>query len=186
MSVRSVGEEGRRAGNVREILTRSRRGLAALAVILLVLASLIARPRPLLLWNVSASAPEGLYFVGGKGALVRGDMAVARMPQGLRLFAARRGYLPQNVPLVKRVAAVADDVVCASGASIRVNGKLVATRLRVDARERDMPWWSGCVHLVDGDYFFVMSDSPASFDGRYFGVSNVDDVIGEAVLLWRR
>lgn len=178
------GRPGRE--RMRFAIERSRWGLAALAVILLVLASLIARPRPLLLWNVSESAPVGLYFVGGKGRLGRGDMAVMRMPAGFRLFAARRGYLPMNVPLVKRVAAAAGDVVCASGASVRVNGKLVARRLAVDALGRAMPGWSGCVHLVEDDYFFVMSDSPASFDGRYFGVSSAKDVVGEAVLLWRR
>jgi len=29
-------------------------------------------------------------------------------------------------------------------------------------------------------------DSPASFDGRYFGVTRGDDVLGRAELLWAR
>lgn len=175
----------RRFGSLRHLIRETRWLLAAEAVVFAVLATLLFPPRPLLVWNVSASAPVGLYAVGGKNALARGDMVIARLPEGRRRFAARRGYLPMNVPLVKRVAAIAGDVVCASGSAVQVNGKRAATRLRVDAREREMPWWSGCVHLVEGDYFLVMADSPASFDGRYLGVSHIDDVIGEAKLLWR-
>ena len=183
---RRRSDRGMSTEQVHRLFAYSRWPLAALTVVLLVLASLVARPRPLLLWNASASAPVGLYFVGGKAKLARGDMAIARLPAGLRLFAARRGYLPMNVPLVKRVVGVAGDRVCAAGDKVRVNGSVVARRLAIDAREREMPWWSGCVSLAEGDYLFVMSDSPASFDGRYFGVSRVEDVVGEAVLLWRR
>ncbi|KTE04336.1 hypothetical protein ATE68_01415 [Sphingopyxis sp. H038] len=180
--------DGRRVNAIRarESIKRSRWTLVAFAVILLVLGSLIARPRPLLLWNVSASAPVGLYFVGSAGRLARGDMVAARVPSGLRLFAARRRYLPMNVPLVKRVAAVSGDIVCASGSDVTVNGRRVARRVAHDGLGRPMPWWSGCVELVEGDAFLLMTDSPASFDGRYFGVSPAADVMGEAVLLWRR
>ncbi|WP_447753297.1 S26 family signal peptidase [Sphingopyxis fribergensis] len=160
--------------------------LFAEAIIFLVAATLLLQPRPLLVWNVSASAPVGLYWVGGKDDLARGDMVIAWLPERSRLLAARRSYVPMNVPLVKRVVGVAGDTVCAKGAAVRVNGKIVAWRRALDARSREMPWWSGCVELVEDDYFLVMSDSPASFDGRYFGVSNADDVIGKAVLLWRR
>jgi len=180
------GERAKPVGKTRLLLEEARWALVALAVILLVLASLGARPRPLLVWNVSESAPRGLYFVGGKRSLARGDMVVARVPSGLRLFAARRGYLPMNVPLVKRVVAVAGDVVCASGSRVTVNGQRVAARVDVDGGGRPMPWWSGCVHLVEGDAFLLMEHSPASFDGRYFGVTPASEVIGEAVLLWRR
>jgi len=164
---------------------RSRLGRVACGVMAAVLLSVAWTPRPLLVWNVSASAPVGLYAVGSAGDLARGDMVIARVPGMMRMFAARRGYLPANVPLVKRVAGRPGDRVCASGAVVRVNGHVVARRLLADARGRAMPWWSGCVSLVEGDYFFVMSESPASFDGRYFGVSRIDDVVGKAVLLWR-
>lgn len=181
------GDKGRgRRDQIRDMVGRLRWLLIAKAVILLVGATLLFPPRPLLVWNVSASAPLGLYFVGGKGRIERGDLVIARVPAGLRMFAARRSYVPLNVPLVKRVAALAGDTVCASDLSVRVNDKIVAARLAVDARQRAMPRWSGCVDLVEGDYFLLMSDSPASFDGRYFGVSNVSDVVGEARHIWGR
>ncbi|MCW0197650.1 S26 family signal peptidase, partial [Sphingopyxis sp.] len=99
-------------------------GCAGLAAALA--ATLLAPPRPRFLWNASASAPVGLYRIGEAAPLTRGDMVIARVPVEFRLFAARRHYLPANVPLVKRVAAAADDEVCAAGARVMVNGRLVA------------------------------------------------------------
>lgn len=148
--------------------------------------TLLAPPRPRLLWNASASAPVGLYAVGDGAALARGDMVIARVPGEFRVFAARRRYLPGNVPLVKRVAAMAGDEVCAAGARLTVNGHIVARRLDRDGAGRPMPWWSGCAELRTGEYFLLMTDSPASFDGRYFGVSEAGDIVGKARLLWRR
>ena len=78
----------------------------AVGVIVGLLASTIAvTPRPLLIWNVSKSAPRGLYGVGGGGDLARGDMVAARVPLQWRVMAGARRYIPVNVPLIKRVAA---------------------------------------------------------------------------------
>ena len=159
-------------------------GCAGLAAALA--GTLLDPPRPRLLWNASASAPVGLYAVGDGAPLARGDMVIARVPDEFRMFAARRRYLPANVPLVKRVAAAAGDEVCAAGARITVNGRAVAARLDRDAAGRPMPWWSGCALLGDGQVLLLMADSPASFDGRYFGVSEAGDIVGKARLLWRR
>ena len=48
-----------------------------------------------------------------------------------------------------------------------------------------MPRWTGCRRLSGGEYFLLM-DSPLSFDGRYFGVTQRKDLVGRAVLLWAR
>ena len=104
-------------------------------------------PRPLLVWNASASAPVGLYRVGRKEGIEKGDMVIARLAKPYRSLAARRRYLPANVPLVKRVAALPGDYVCAHGNFVFVDGAPVAARLGVDARGRAMPWWRGCVRL---------------------------------------
>jgi type IV secretory pathway protease TraF len=49
-----------------------------------------------------------------------------------------------------------------------------------------MPRWQGCIRLRSGQYFLLMTDSPASFDGRYFGISTASDIIGPAWLIWAR
>ena len=145
-------------------------------------ATIAAPPLPRLVWNASASAPIGLYWVQPGADIEPGDMVIARLPHGIRQMAARRRYLPSNVPLVKRVVAVAGDEVCALGKEVFLNGRPIAGRRTVDGAGRPMPAWSGCVRLR-GRQLFLLMDAPASFDGRYFGVTDGADVIGKARLL---
>jgi len=143
-------------------------------------------PAPRLVWNASASAPIGLYAVTPGATVEPGDMVIARVPDPSRMMAAERRYIPANVPLVKRVVAAAGDEVCALGREIFVDGTWVVERRASDAKGRPMPWWSGCVRLRGRQLFLLMSDSPGSFDGRYFGVTDGGLVVGKARLLWAR
>lgn len=164
---------------------RARRIAIAAAGIACVLATIVQPPAPRLVWNASASAPIGLYAVVPGAQLVRGDTVIAWPPRGVRHLAAGRRYLPLNVPLVKRVAAIPRDRICAIGARIFVDGRAVAERRARDAAGRPMPWWRGCATLKDGAVLLLM-DAPASFDGRYFGATQAADVVGKATLLWAR
>jgi conjugative transfer signal peptidase TraF len=166
-------------------LRLARRGLAIAGLAAALAATIALPPHPLLVWNASASAPIGLYRVGGTD-LATADMVIAWLPAAARDFAARRHYLPANVPLVKRVAAEPGDTVCGLGREIFVNGHRVARRLVRDGAGRPMLWWTGCVTLRNGALFLLMADSPASFDGRYFGPTNRSDIVGKASLLWAR
>ncbi|WP_294251295.1 S26 family signal peptidase [uncultured Sphingomonas sp.] len=143
-------------------------------------------PRPRLLWNASASAPIGLYAVDPGASIQAGDVVVARLPDGWRTLAARRRYLPANVPLVKQVVAVAGDQVCAVGAHVRVNGRPIVERRSTDAAGHPLPWWHGCIRLRQGQFFLLMPGNAASFDGRYFGPIEGAQLVGKATLLWRR
>lgn len=155
-------------------------GIAALGL------TIAVPPAPRLVWNRSPSAPQGLYAVSPDRALKPGDMVAARTPAPWRMLAARRHYLPANVPLVKRVVAVGGDEVCARGELISINGIPAVTRRPRDAIGRILPWWDGCVRLGNGDAFLLMAETPASFDGRYFGVTRRGDIVGRATLLWAR
>ena len=167
-----------------------RRRLARRAAVItigsaILLGSAALPPAPRLVWNASASAPVGLYAVS-PGALAKpGDMVIARPPERFRRVAAARDYLPMNVPLVKRVVAAAGDEVCARGQQLFINGRRVAVRRVVDGAGRAMPLWTGCVRLR-GHQLFLLMDRPASFDGRYFGVTDGTDIIGKARLLWAK
>jgi conjugative transfer signal peptidase TraF len=166
---------------------RFRRRAAAIGLGTGLLALTIAiPPSPRLVWNASASAPIGLYAVDPEASIQVGNMVVAWLPDGWRALAARRRYLPANVPLVKQVAAVAGDQVCAVGAHVRVNGRPIVERRSTDAAGRPLPWWRGCIRLRQGQFFLLMRDSPASFDGRYFGPTEGAQLVGKAILLWRR
>nr|WP_274616007.1 S26 family signal peptidase [Sphingomonas sp. ACRSK] len=177
------GDALRAAKVRRRKLGRRAAVLAAGSAVLLV--SVLFPPAPRLVWNASASAPVGLYAVTSGSPAEPGDMVIARVPDPWRRLAATRRYLPMNVPLVKRVAAAAGDEVCALGQEIFVSGRWTAERSTVDGADRPMPMWSGCVRLR-GRQLFLLMDTPASFDGRYFGVTEGSDVIGKARLLWAR
>ncbi|WP_077148875.1 S26 family signal peptidase [Sphingopyxis sp. KK2] len=178
------GEALRTAREARgQLRLRFAAGAAGIAALLV---TVIVPPVPRLIWNASASAPRGLYVVSPGGRIVVGDMVVARTPEPWRSLAARRHYLPANVPLVKRAVAVAGDEICARGASLSVNGVPAVTRLGRDAEGRTLPWWEGCVAVRKGEVFLLMAGAPASFDGRYFGVTQARDIVGRAHLLWAR
>jgi len=148
--------------------------------------SIAIPPAPRLVWNTSASAPLGLYWVRPEVPVAKGDMVIARTPAAVRHLAAARRYVPANVPLVKRVAGVVGDRVCAAGTLLSVNGRQVAVRRAADGQGRAMPWWQGCRTLIEGEYFLLMADVPDSFDGRYFGITGNADLVGQAHLLWSR
>jgi len=148
--------------------------------------TILLPPAPRLLWNASASAPVGLYLVEPVSLPARGDLVIAWPPEAVRRLAAGRNYLPANVPLVKRVAAVQGDLVCARGARIVINGATVATRRAVDGSGRALPHWQGCFRLGQGTYFLLMSEHADSFDGRYFGPVGAGNIVGRARLLWAR
>lgn len=143
------------------------------------------RPAPRLIWNASASAPIGLWRIHPGTQLRTNDMVLAHTPASVRQLAARRHYLPANVPLLKRIAGRDGDEVCALGYEIFVNGRRVAQRRSADRKGRPLPWWTGCEHLQDGRVFLLM-DAPDSFDGRYFGPISETAIIGKAVPLWLR
>jgi conjugative transfer signal peptidase TraF len=148
--------------------------------------TVIARPIPRLIWNVTASAPVGLYRVMPATDLRRSDYVLAWLPHAARQLAAARGYLPVDVPLVKRVAALAGDTVCREEARVTINGIAVATALAADNFGRPLPHWSGCRTLGQTQVFLLMPSVPDSFDGRYFGPIATSAIIGKLVPLWTR
>lgn len=148
-------------------------------------ATVVIHPAPLLVWNASASAPIGLYLLRPQATFSRGDMALIDPPPAVARLAVERGYLPPGVPLIKRIAAVSGDIVCAVGPVIFIDGKPVAERLKTDTLGRPLPVvWQGCRILGDGEVFPLMAAVPDSFDGRYFGPVPTSRVLGRLVALW--
>lgn len=166
---------------------RRRRAVMALAVLAIAAlgASALLQTRPRLVWNLSASAPIGLYWTASAAhPLARGDFVLAHPPDDARALAAERGYLPSHVPLVKRVAALPGDEICASGSTVLINGRQVAERLARDGQGRPLPGWEGCRTLDDREVFLLMEGLSGSFDGRYFGPTAITAILGKLVPLW--
>lgn len=145
-------------------------------------AQLAFAPKPLLVWNMTASAPLGLYW-RAVGRLQRGDWVLVWPPQQAANLAAQRGYLPHRVPMVKRLQANGGDTICRSGRAISINGETRAIALFRDRKGRKLPTWDGCARLHD-DQIFVLTAPPDSFDSRYFGAIPRSHIIERIVPLW--
>jgi len=137
---------------------------------------------PILVWNASASVPIGLYRVIS-GAPKRDDFVLVRTPDSVKMLADERGYLPVGVPLVKHIAAVVGDDVCALNLAVTINEKVVARQLESDRAGRPLPHWNGCRKL-DQDEYFLLTEAADSFDSRYFGPVARANIIGRLVPLW--
>lgn len=123
-------------------------------------------------------------MIGRADQVKVGDMIVAWAPPTARRVAAARNYLPQSDPLIKRVAAVGGDRVCAIRSRVTINGRAASLRRMADPRGRPLSWWNAC-HLLRKDELFLLSrNAPLAYDGRYFGVTQASQVIGRARLLW--
>lgn len=132
---------------------------------------------PRWVWNATASAPEGLYWLQPARRLRVGDWVAVTPPAPLARWLDRRGHLPAGVPLVKRVAALSPSIVCREGDAVRVDGRLVAKARPRDRGGRSLPAWRGCVALTPAAVF-LLNPAPGSLDGRYFGALPMSSVRG--------
>lgn len=136
-------------------------------------------------YNPTPSVATGWYRIVSTdvAALRAGAVVLVRLPPEAGQLAARRGYLPANVPLLKRVGAVAPQRVCTLGSLVHIDGALAAAALRADRRGRPLPAWRQCRALHPGEVF-LLGAHPSSFDSRYFGPIDASAVLGIAHPLW--
>ena len=166
-------------------------GLSACGLAALAWASFV-HPLPRLIYNPSDSVAVGWYRVDPlhhrPGSLPRalavGSIVLASLPPDAAALAARRGYLPAGVPLLKRVGAVAPQHVCVFDALVWIDGVPVAAIRPADRLGRPLPSWPQCRQLRPGELFLLSVTNPASFDSRYFGPVSASAVIGVAHPVW--
>lgn len=160
--------------------------MTAVPVLVLGLASVVSLPKKLI-YNASESAPVGFYWRDDR-PVERGDFVLVHVPERVRSLVAGRGYLPPDIPLIKRVAAASGDEICRRSHEILINGESVAIAHDVDGSGRSMPVWRGC-HTLYERHIFLLQDHPQSFDGRYFGPVDRRLIIGRLTRLhlpWRK
>ena len=135
-------------------------------------------------WNASASVPTGLYAIRGRASLHVGERVAILPPPELGRLLAERHYLPVSVPLLKRIAAVRGQRVCRFGHGVTIDGDFAGLARARDHLGRPLPAWFGCRMLRTGELFVMNPAAPDSFDGRYFGMLRVANVIGRAAPVW--
>ena len=160
-------------------------GLAALCAP--VVMPVAACDRVFVVYNSSDSVPRGWYRIGrleSAASLHVGSIVLARLPASMAAFAAQRGFLPNGVPILKRIGALAPQSVCVREQVVRIDGAVVATARTHDGAHRPLQAWSQCRALVAGELFLLSETNPASFDSRYFGPIPASAVLGIAQPLW--
>lgn len=164
------------------MLNRTWTTIAAVAV-LLAGASIAAPSTPRLVWNATASAPEGLYGLHPTDALRPGQMVAVRPPPALVAWLDARGYAPSGVLLVKQVAALAPSIACRDSARVTIDGVVAADARGTDRWDRALPVWRGCRRLGPQEVF-LLNDAPGSLDSRYLGPLPRGSVVGVLSPLW--
>jgi conjugative transfer signal peptidase TraF len=132
-----------------------------------------------LVWNRTASAPIGLYWLSHRSP-TRGDWVVVSRRSAPARWAQTHGFVGPDWPLLKQVSALPGDEICREDAQISINGHPAADALTRAASGVRMPVWTGCVTL-GADEIFLLNAHPRSLDGRYFAATPQADVDGVAV-----
>jgi conjugative transfer signal peptidase TraF len=160
-------------------------GLAALCVAAFIPMSL--HGRVFVVYNPTDSVPRGWYRVGSFDNAAPphvGSIVLARLPADVASFAEQRGYLPNGMPILKRVGASAPQLVCVREQVVLIDSAVAATARTYDGARRPLRAWQQCRLLATGELFLLSDTNPASFDSRYFGPISVFDVLGIARPLW--
>jgi conjugative transfer signal peptidase TraF len=158
--------------------------VATLAGLGLIAVPAVAGWQPRIIWNASASVPLGLYAATPADDIALGDLVLVRPPETLAALFAERGYVARGVPLLKHVAALPPQVVCAEGTAITVDGETVAHRRMADRLGRMLPTWHACHRLKSGEVFLLNPAEPDSLDGRYFGTLLRTNIVARLRPVW--
>jgi conjugative transfer signal peptidase TraF len=128
--------------------------------------------------NTTTSIAPGLYWITSAAVEKGGYVMFCPPQQSVFAIAKERGYIEPGFCdggygyLMKRVLAAKDDRVTFDADGVRVNGELVpfSKPATVDASGRPLMRYVPAVTVLRADQVLLMSDvSPISFDGRYFG-----------------
>jgi type IV secretory pathway protease TraF len=132
------------------------------------------RPTPVLI-NESASLPRGIYVRLPGAAPARDAVVAVPQPSAVRAYLGQLG-MPDDLLLIKRVAAVGGDTVCRRDDRLVTPARTVVVQHR-DRRGVALPTWHGCRRLGTEE-LFLLGDTPSSFDSRYFGPVSRSRVTG--------
>ncbi|GJL86610.1 S26 family signal peptidase [Hyphomonas sp. KY3] len=138
-------------------------------------------PLDRLIWNRTASAPTGIYWLSDE-PFIHGRWVVVSSQSAVVEWAETRGYVGKDWPFLKQIAGMPGDEICRNGHEIRINSEPVAIAKIVDSSGRMLPVWEGC-SVLQSDEVFVLTAHPASLDGRYFGPIKQSDLDGTAIPL---
>ena len=137
-------------------------------------------------FNITPSKPVGIYRLV-PGRVERGAIVLLKQPHNTAA-SVLQPYVPANLPLIKRVAALPGDSVRVESDGIYVNGVRwpESVPLLHDDEGRALhPYPFGAYRVAAGKVW-VMSNHPRGLDSRYFGPVPAASVISRLapLLTW--
>ena len=179
--MKAAAHASRAGPSIRAIASRRRLLAAVGAAAVVLLAIPVTANSAQFVWNLSPSAPGGLYRIE-RGNWTVGDRVAVLPLKELSADLAARGVLQNGKLLIKRAVAAAGDSVCRVESTVFVNDEAVAQARSNDSTGEPLPSWQGCTSLNEGQVF-LLGDTAGSYDGRYFGVTGTREVVGRADLM---
>ena len=136
--------------------------------------------------NTTSSLPYGLYQKDNTlRSLQKGDLVLACMPDSMAELALQRGYVAKGkckngtVPVGKHIAATFGDTVNIDENGVTVNSVLVENSAPARADEQGRSLKAADINkILSRDEFLLLNSKDNSFDGRYFGITRYEDILG--------
>jgi conjugative transfer signal peptidase TraF len=133
--------------------------------------------------NVTPSMKEGIY-IRAYGAIKRGDIVAACLPEPYKTIGLKNLYIEKGSkcdgadPVIKKIIAVpGDDVILDDNYIIVNNTRLPFKTLHKDSSERVLNIYPRCRYLRTNGYWLIGTDSPKSWDSRYWGFIKKEHIL---------
>ena len=155
--------------------------LGSLGILYLIVIGMLALHIKIV-YQHTPSMPEGFYFIYDGNHYAEDDIVMIKPDQAVMQLILSRGYITKAMPLLKTVAASDGDYVCFHKHHVIINKKRYPL-YELDKEGNKLPKINFCSHLKTGQYFVLGSGSERSFDSRYFGIINQEQILGRAIKL---
>lgn len=129
--------------------------------------------------------PYGWYLPTNSNKVNKGDLIVFKPDFNNQVMqeGRDRGYIKDNITLLKKVIATQGDIVLVSKEGVFVNNILIANSKRVlkDGAGRKLPYMDINNYEIKEGEVFVYTPFFKSFDSRYFGVIKEEQIIYKVI-----
>lgn len=133
--------------------------------------------------QLTPSMPEGWYFTYPVRNYVKGDDVVFIPGKVIEDYILARKWLPEHIPLIKKIVGVPGDFLCIRNQMVFVNGQKIAEVSRADNKGNLLPEFKFCAAIPEEQYFMQGVANEHSFDSRYYGLIHKAQMMSKAVKL---
>ena len=130
----------------------------------------------------TGSMPKGWYWLLPVPAQIKkGDIIVFRAPPSAEKLALTHHWILPGEVLMKPIVALPGDLACVYDHQVHINHHAIAIQQADYALHHALPQWQFCGTIPSKHYLLLSTYAQRSFDGRYFGLINRNDLIARAI-----